>query len=49
MVTTVDTEKKLVALKDGSSVAYDAFIVATGMNLPLICAGAGITLAERKG
>lgn len=48
VVTKVDTSTKAVCLKDGDSVPYDALVVATGFDLPLINAAVGCTLAERK-
>mmetsp|Transcript_112128 Transcript_112128/g.229562 ORF Transcript_112128/g.229562 Transcript_112128/m.229562 type:complete len:370 (+) Transcript_112128:2-1111(+) len=48
VVTKVDTASKEVLVNDGSKVPYDALIVATGFDMPLICAGAGISLSDRK-
>merc|ERR1740121_48254 len=48
VVTKVDTASKEVLVNDGSKIPYDALIVATGFDMPLICAGAGISLSDRK-
>lgn len=48
VATGIDTSAKTVSLSDGSIVPYDALVVATGFNIPLIHPKLGVSLQERK-
>merc|ERR1740121_3274108 len=48
VATQVDASAKTVTLKDGAVVPYDALVVATGFNMPLIYPAPGTSLQERR-
>jgi len=48
VVSDVDPSKKEVTLKDGSSICYDALVVATGFSMPLIYPELGVALEDRR-